>query len=170
MSSVVIESVSPADTPFESIEQITPAQSPFSDVSSVTLDSQLIEFTSEWFNYSSKVWRCGKIFSKLKQMFYYKTNTDSLFTLEDYKTKKNSIYTNPNIWSQCGYIDSNGYKCQNLGIFYNDEIKNNKEYDYEKYTDIHFCEKHTKNEKKEKRKRYLHTQCVILERQLKNYK
>jgi len=168
----VIEPISPVSSQFASIEYIiepiSPATSPISDVIQGKPVSQPIEFTSEWFNQSKKEWRRGKIFSQRKQMFNYKTNTDSLFTLEDFKTK-NSIYPNANIWSQCGYIDSKGDKCMELGIFYDDEVKSNKEYDYEKYTDVHFCKKHTKYQKKEERKRYLHTQCIMLERQLKNY-
>ena len=164
----VIEPISPASSPFASIESNSPATSPVSSVTTVSPVQQPIEFTSEWFNQSKKEWRRGKIFSRTKQLFYYKTNTDSLFTLEDYKTK-NSIYSNTTTWSHCGYIDSNGDKCMEQGIFYEDEVKSNKEYDYEKYTDVHFCEQHTKYQKKEERKRYLHTQCIMLERQLKNY-
>ena len=171
----VIEPVSPAYSPFTSIEPISPATSPISSVTSVSTVQQPIEFTSEWFNQSKKEWRSGKIFSRTKQLFYYKTNTDSLFTLEDYKQKhsnssntQNSIYSNTTTWSHCGYIDSKGDKCMEQGIFYEDEVKSNKEYDYEKYTDVHFCKKHTKYQKKEERKRYLQMECIMLERQLKN--
>lgn len=177
--SYVIEPVSPASSPFAPIEyvieDISPAISPISDVTTVTPEPQ-IEFTSGWFDQSSKAWRRGKIFSRKKQLFYYETNTDSPFTLEDYKTKhsnssktKANIYPNAHLWSQCGYIDSKGNKCIEQGIFYDDEIKSNKEYDYEKFTDVHLCEKHKKFQKKEERKRYLHTECIMLEKQIKNY-
>lgn len=170
--SYVIEPVSPASSSFAPIkyiiENISPAISPISDVTTITPKSQ-IEFTSEWFEQSSKAWRRGKIFLRKKQMFYYATNADSPFTFENYKTNTNT-YPNANLWSQCGYIDSNGNKCIEQGIFYDDEIKSNKEYDYEKFTDVHLCEKHNKYKKKETRKRYLHTECIMLEKIIKKKK
>lgn len=129
------------------------------------------EFTSKWFDKSSKAWRRDKIFSRKKQLFYYKTNSNSPFTLEDYKVKSsktNSNYPNAQNWTLCGYIDSTGHKCQEQGIFYEDEVEKNKEYDHEKYLDIHFCEKHHKYQIKELRKRQLIMECIALERQIKS--
>ena len=111
------------------------------------------EFTPEWFDSTSKSWRRNKIYLSSRQQWYYKTNTDSPFNLEDYKTKTPK---HPNItnWMQCGYISSNGEVCHNEGVFYEDEVEIEKpEYDYEKYTEPHFCEKHLKYQKKEIQKR-----------------
>lgn len=129
------------------------------------------EFTSEFFDRSKKAWRRGKIFSSKTQLFYYETNSDSPFTLEDYKVKSSqknkSIYPNAGNWSQCGYINSDGHKCQAQGIFYEDEIKINKEYDCEKFLDIHFCETHHIYRIKEIRRRQLIMESISLERQSK---
>jgi hypothetical protein len=185
-SEFVIENVSPASSPSFSSDSFSPKHSDqytITDSSSQSeqgdkTDKKIIEFSSEWFDQSSKVWRRGKIFSRKKQMFYYKTNTDSPFTMEDYKNTssrsssssrktKNGCQINANIWSQCGYISSSGIKCIEQGIFYGDEIASNKEYDFEKYTDVHFCKLHTKFQKKEERKRQLQIECILLERQIR---
>lgn len=191
----LIEPVSPASSPFTPIEPIapitescieciiepiSPPTSPSSSDGSVSPNQtnlpehKTTEFTSEWFDQSSKAWRRGKIFSRKKQLFYYETNSDSPFTFQDYKNKnsgpsktKTSGQPNATVWSQCGYISASGVKCTEQGIFYEDEIASNREYDYEIYTIVHFCKKHEKYQKKEERKRQLHMECIMLERKIK---
>lgn len=162
-----------ASSPFYVIEPVSPPTSPAVQ-SLTTIKEQAQEFTPEWFDKTHKAWRKGKIYLQKKQMFYYATNSDSPFTLEDYKPKcignvRPSIHPNAENWSSCGYIASNGAKCTNQGIFYDDELKDNPEYDYEKYTDIHLCSEHNKYQRKEQRKRELVIECALLERQAKLY-
>jgi hypothetical protein len=166
----IIEPISPPSSPVYEITQISPPSSPI--VKTLTIiKEQTVEFTPEWFNISNKEWRKNKIYSQKKQLFYYKTNTDSPFTLEDYKSKskkninKAMVHPNSMNWANCGYISANGDICTQQGIFSDNE--NNSEFDYEKYTDIHLCEQHSKFMKKETRKRYLTIECALLERQLK---
>jgi hypothetical protein len=191
----LIEPVSPASSPFAPIapitdccsefiiEPISPPTSPSSSGGPVSPNQTNIpeqksfEFTSEWFDQSSKVWRRGKIFSRKKQFVYYRTNADSPFTMQEYKNKnsgpnkiKNASQPNATLWSQCGYVSSTGNKCTEQGIFYEDEIASNREYDYEIYTTVHFCKKHAKYQKKEEHKRQLHMECIMLERQIKQNK
>jgi hypothetical protein len=169
-SSPILVPISPPSSPI-----LVPISPPSSLSSHLYPDKEFTsEFTAEWFDKSSKEWRKNKIFSKTKQLAYYKTNSDSPFTLQDYKTKcigkeKLSIYPNAENWSKCGYIASNGIKCTNQGIFYDDELKDNPEYDYEKFDDIHLCENHINYLKKEQHKRNLIIECALLERQVKLY-
>jgi hypothetical protein len=160
----LIELVSPAASPIASVEYIIEPVSPAA--SPINPDPKTIELSSEWFDESNKAWRRGKIFSRKTQLFYYKTNTDSPFTLEDYKTKVK--FPNANKWIKCCYTSPSGNICQNQGILYEDDIKQNPEYDYEKYTDIYFCQEHMKYKRKEQRKRELQLECAILERYIKN--
>lgn len=151
--------ISPPVSPISNVEDISPPQSP------IALDMKTIELTPEWFDESSNEWRQNKTFSKKTKLFYYKTNTDSPLASIDFTPL--DIFPNAGKWSECGYISSNGEKCQKKGIFNRDEIKMNREYDYEKYTDVHFCMEHKQFERKEQRKRILHLECIILEKQLK---
>jgi hypothetical protein len=159
----------PISSPEYEINLINPFSSP---IVKKIAKKKYKEFTSDWFDMSSKEWRKNKIFSQKKQFFYYKTNTDSVFTLEDYKSnitikKKDTTQNNSINWSMCKYVSKNGDICTQQGIFYDDEVKNNPEFDYEKYTDIHFCEQHSKFTKKEEHKRELVIECALMERYIK---
>ena len=117
---------------------------------------QPTEFTDEWFNMSNKRFiKNKKIFKNRK--IYYKSNDDSPITKEEVMNLKKRITPydpspNANTWSQCGYISNDGKKCISQGIFYQNEIDENPQYDYEKYSDVHFCSEHSHLEEKEKEK------------------
>ena len=100
---------------------------------------------------------------------YYKDPASSPISHEEMinSKKRTTPYDpNPNLttWAQCGYINSEGQKCTKQGIFYQNEIDANPEYDYEKHTDIHFCEMHQKYETKELAKRTRELETLKQER------
>ena len=140
---------------------------PIQSSSAISRNTQNPEFTPEAFDNASKAWRKNKLFLQSKQLFYYKTNTDSPFILEDYKQlgKPKSIYPNALEWCRCSYISATGNRCENQGILDDAKISKNPEYDYEKYNDVYLCQEHIRYLKKEKRKRELAIECAKLERQ-----
>jgi hypothetical protein len=118
---------------------------------------------------SIKFFNKNKVYLKSKGMVYYKDPSSSPITLNEMlnsEKRKQRYDPNPNLttWAQCGYINSEGKKCTNQGIFYQNEIDANPEYDYEKHTDIHFCEMHKMYEKKELAKRHRELETLKQER------
>lgn len=105
---------------------------------------------------------CASVINKTTRKTYYKTDTDSPFTLEELiggRSRKTNIYNND--WMQCGYINIDGNKCTHQCII-NDDILLQNDYDHEKYTQVYYCLIHKKYEKAEQKTRITHLKLLTM--------
>ena len=109
------------------------------------------EFTPEWFDATRRAWRRNKLYLPSKQMFYYKDTTDNEYSPKEMRGK--AKYPNADKWFQCCFIDIDGKRCVEAGNLYEAEISANPGYDYEKFTQLYFCDEHEHYQTKETRKR-----------------
>jgi hypothetical protein len=176
MDSLFIEPISPPSSPQSSpssvieIIDISPPSSPFAATPIPSTELKCSEFTSKWFDDSSAMWRANKKYSKSKQMFRYVNDSDSAITRQYFsKAENNRMAQYPNLlnWCQCVYSNTKGKRCQKKGIINIADIMINKEYDYEKYSDVYLCSEHKRYMQKEQHKRELTIECALIELHIK---